>query len=578
MTISGPRLGSRRVRANSRCSRPVSAIPMRMHSIQPGKKRAGDVDEWIEPHVVDPRAVPTPSRHERDGSPVDLWRLARRLHRMRRATVAPVSGGARRAQRGSIAASRPSACQPAGGVASDRDYSLVELVDLAQRTNPQTRQSWERRAQRRRDWGRPRRSICRRCRWWSRRRAPAGLSVAGGTFAAIGPYLRAQARAGVGALDLSRFAHVDEARARVMEASFLFGRRHQEVMFAVARAYYALDASRARLEAAQATLRSATVVEEAAQARLEVGLATRPELLLAREARARAAFDVEAATGAVRAREGALAESVGVAPFAAAAHRAAGGAAVARAAGALRRADPRRRCCVQRPDLEGASRGRRRSARRRAPRARRLRAAALARAAASTTSCGATRPRRGARAFFRPSRNSTRSYTSIGALFEGFARLTTCARPRPNGRRARRRWRRARWRAARSVDRLLRRQDRGAQARVRRRAPRRGRGSLRRHARDLSPGPRHAHRSVDRRARSRRRCAAPPSRAAPASHGRRRAHARRRWHSRRRTLNRRDARTPTDLINKEIRRSGGQISLGRKKPEDLLAASQSRIL
>ncbi|MCU1277063.1 MAG: TolC family protein, partial [bacterium] len=116
-------------------------------------------------------------------------------------------------------------------------------------------------------------------------------------------------------LDLSRFAQVSEARARVLEASFLFGRKHQEVLFAVARAYYGLDANRARLEAAQATLRSAIVVEEAAQARLEVGLATRPELLLAREARARAAFDVEAAAGAVRTAQGALAESVGVAPF-----------------------------------------------------------------------------------------------------------------------------------------------------------------------------------------------------------------------------------------------------------------------
>jgi outer membrane protein TolC len=83
----------------------------------------------------------------------------------------------------------------------------------------------------------------------------------------------------------------------------------------VARAFYALDAARARLEAAQATLRTATVVEEAVQARLDAGLATRPELLLAREQRARAAFDVEAATGTVHSSQGTLAEVVGVSPM-----------------------------------------------------------------------------------------------------------------------------------------------------------------------------------------------------------------------------------------------------------------------
>src|SRR5262249_46367046 len=50
------------------------------------------------------------------------------------------------------------------------------------------------------------------------------------------------------------------------------------------------------------------------QARLEVGLATRPELLLALQQRARAAFDVEAATGTVRSSQGVLAEAVGVSP------------------------------------------------------------------------------------------------------------------------------------------------------------------------------------------------------------------------------------------------------------------------
>lgn len=86
------------------------------------------------------------------------------------------------------------------------------------------------------------------------------------------------------------------------------------MLFAVVRAYYELAASHAELDAARATLESATTVEEATKARLDVGLATQPELLLAKEQQTRASFDVEAAVGAIRAAEGALAESVGVAP------------------------------------------------------------------------------------------------------------------------------------------------------------------------------------------------------------------------------------------------------------------------
>ncbi len=135
-----------------------------------------------------------------------------------------------------------------------------------------------------------------------------------GSFSATGPFVEPQLQLAWTLLDLSRFARVSEARARVTEANFAFSRKHQEVLFVVARSYYELDASTAQLEAARATLRSAVVVEEAAQARLQAGLATQPELLLAREERTRAEFDVESAGGAVRSAEGALAESVGVAP------------------------------------------------------------------------------------------------------------------------------------------------------------------------------------------------------------------------------------------------------------------------
>jgi outer membrane protein TolC len=58
------------------------------------------------------------------------------------------------------------------------------------------------------------------------------------------------------------------------------------------------------------------VVEEAVGARLEEGLATRPEFLLARQERARAAFEVQDALGGVDDAQAALADSLGIAPTA----------------------------------------------------------------------------------------------------------------------------------------------------------------------------------------------------------------------------------------------------------------------
>jgi outer membrane protein TolC len=66
--------------------------------------------------------------------------------------------------------------------------------------------------------------------------------------------------------------------------------------------------------AARATLESAVAVEEAVAARLGQGLATRPDLLLARQERARAAFEVEDALGSVADAQAMLAESLGIPP------------------------------------------------------------------------------------------------------------------------------------------------------------------------------------------------------------------------------------------------------------------------
>jgi len=198
----------------------------------------------------------------------------------------------------------------------EKIYDLVDLIDLAQRTNPETCRAWE-----------------------QARAAAARLGLADSayypTLALVNAagYSRVEDRGGAGPvytvgpsttpqltlrwtlLDFGRRdATFTRAAQQLLQMNFQFNRKHQEVAFAVQRSFYAFDASRARVVAALATLKTATAVQSEAEARMNVGLATQPEVLLARQERARAAYEVEAARRGVEDARAALAESLGIAP------------------------------------------------------------------------------------------------------------------------------------------------------------------------------------------------------------------------------------------------------------------------
>jgi outer membrane protein TolC len=86
------------------------------------------------------------------------------------------------------------------------------------------------------------------------------------------------------------------------------------VAYDVERTFYAFDSSRARLEAAKATLRTAETVEEVASKRLDNGLTTQTELLETRQELARAKFDLQSAERDVSDAWAALAENLGISP------------------------------------------------------------------------------------------------------------------------------------------------------------------------------------------------------------------------------------------------------------------------
>src|SRR5215510_3442391 len=183
---------------------------------------------------------------------------------------------------------------------ANKRYELPELIDLAQRANPETRVAWE-----------------------SARRAALAVGLVESEYfpllaiSALGGYksvgvpipkdlvsdgfFRFELAQVVPVLnlrwlllDFGRRGHArDAAKERLMAANLGFNRKHQQIAFAVQRAFYGLTSVRARIAVAQSSLDAANAVQEAAESRLRGGLATRPELALARQQTAQATFELE---------------------------------------------------------------------------------------------------------------------------------------------------------------------------------------------------------------------------------------------------------------------------------------------
>jgi outer membrane protein TolC len=200
-------------------------------------------------------------------------------------------------------------------------YELVELIDLAQRVNPETRVAWE-----------------------AARQAAIGVGLVESeyfpvlTLAAIGGYQseavpapKDVAPSGFWRVNLEqvfpilklrwllldferRGSALDAAKERLLTANLGFNRKHQEIIFRVQRAFLGLTSLRAKIAVAQSSVDSARAVRESAEAQLRNGLATLPEVSLARQQEAQAAFDLEDVLETERDAQVALAESIGIPP------------------------------------------------------------------------------------------------------------------------------------------------------------------------------------------------------------------------------------------------------------------------
>jgi len=200
--------------------------------------------------------------------------------------------------------------QPPGG----QRLGLSELIGYALLNNPSTRASW--------------------------RSAEADAAAAGKARAAYYPRVSAQSDNGYQRLvdlvpnhwgtlktwqsrnilsldyDLLDFGRRDAAASSALNelvaANLLFNRKVQEVVFNVERSFYELDAARAGVEAADATLKAATTDRKSSELRRKHGLATAPEVLLARQREAQAEYDLENARLAVSLAQADLAVALGV--------------------------------------------------------------------------------------------------------------------------------------------------------------------------------------------------------------------------------------------------------------------------
>src|SRR5215813_5638228 len=213
-------------------------------------------------------------------------------------------------------------------------YGLAELIDIAERNNPETRVAWERARQAAAAVGLSESAyypflIASAVGGYDRAFIPfPTLAVnpkhpsinnvtitGGGSLVTEAKLYRAELTAKWLLLDFGeRSATVASAREQLMMANVGFNATHQKIVFQVTDRFYQLGTARQKVLVSQSALEAARTVEEAVQARIDNGLATIPELLQAQQQSAQAAFDLEAALGAESDARVALVESIGILP------------------------------------------------------------------------------------------------------------------------------------------------------------------------------------------------------------------------------------------------------------------------
>lgn len=210
---------------------------------------------------------------------------------------------------------------PPSPLDAKKRHELAELVDLAERLNPQTRVAWERARQAAIGIGLveseyyPVLTLAALVGYQSQA-FPAPKDVAASGF------FRADLEQSLPSLTLRwllfdfgrRGSLKESAQQRLLAANLGFNRAHQQIVFQVRRAFFAQTSLNARIAVAESAVESARDVREATESRLQNGLATLPEVALARQQEAQAEFDLEDVRSRERDAQVKLADSIGLPP------------------------------------------------------------------------------------------------------------------------------------------------------------------------------------------------------------------------------------------------------------------------
>src|SRR5213080_3604789 len=219
-----------------------------------------------------------------------------------------------------------------------KTYNLAELIDIAQRSNPETRVAWERARMAAAAVGLTESAyypyiVAAAAGGYDRAFVPfpqlrtklqppptnGNLPnveiVGGGTLVTESLLARAELNAKWLLIDFGeRSAIRAGAREKLMMANVGFNGTHQKIVFDVTDRFYQLGTSRQKVVVTQSALDAAKTVEQAAQARFDNGLATKPELLQAQQQSAQSNFDLQASLGGESDARVALIESIGLLP------------------------------------------------------------------------------------------------------------------------------------------------------------------------------------------------------------------------------------------------------------------------
>jgi outer membrane protein len=200
-------------------------------------------------------------------------------------------------------------------------YTLAQLIDIAELHNPSTRTIWERAKQKARELD------LTKSAYYPELEGSAVF----GDERLINPFPKPLAPRGYVTVEIpivqpevalkylvfdfgKREATVDSAKQEKLAAGADVIQVNQALAFQIASAYYQLVTAQERLQAAQDTLRTAQTTQDAAENRLNNGLATLPDVLNARAETAQAVFDEESADGDEKIARVKLTEAVGADP------------------------------------------------------------------------------------------------------------------------------------------------------------------------------------------------------------------------------------------------------------------------